>query len=132
MSPHCKDWDISPSPIPTDHQMISVRISKQNMPFIGKGRWTLNPSLLCDKEITAKITEELQHLQENLKHCSLNCTNQNNPQTIFRAFKDWAIAIVRNRAKKIIPMAQQKINKLQERLQTVLNDTTHQQVDNLS
>jgi len=48
MSPHCKDWDISPSPIPTDHQMISVRISKQNMPFIGKGRWTLNPSLLHD------------------------------------------------------------------------------------
>jgi len=80
--------------------------------------------VVTDKEITAKITEELQHLQENLEHCSLNHMNQNNPQTIFRVFKDWAIAIMRNRAKKIIPMAWKKINKLQEQLQMVLNDTT--------
>ena len=104
--------------------MVSVKVSKQNMPFIGKGRWTLNPSLLRDKEITTNLSEELQRLQEALNDCSLRCTNKHNPQTVFKAFKDRAIAIIRNRAKKIIPMARQKISKLQEWVQTILNDST--------
>lgn len=73
---------------------------------------------------TASLSEELQRLQEALDDCSLRRTNEHNPQTVFKGFKDRTIAIIRKRAKKIIPMARQKISKLQERLQMTLNDTT--------
>ncbi|KAL4064828.1 Endonuclease/exonuclease/phosphatase [Scleroderma yunnanense] len=122
--PYCKEWTISPSPIPTDHQLISVRISKQSMPFISKGRWILNPALLHDKEIMANIHIESLCLQEALRNCTLNHTNDQNLQTVFKAFKEKVIAIIRNRAKKIVPMTWNRIDNLQDKLQETLNDNT--------
>ena len=119
-----KDWEIGPSPVHTDHYMVSVRISKQNMPFIGKGRWTLNPSLLRDKEIIGSIAIEAAKLRSSLDHYEAHRTDQDNPQTAFKSFKDNAVAILRNRAKKIIPMAKQRIERLKENLRQVLNDTS--------
>ena len=119
-----KEWEIGPSPIHTDHYMVSVRISKQNMPFIGKGRWTLNPSLLRDKEIISNIAEESAKLRASLDYYESHRTDHDNPQTAFKSFKDTTVAILRNRAKKIIPMAKQRIETLKENLRQVLNDST--------
>ena len=119
-----KEWEIGPSPIHTDHQMVSVRISKQNMPFVGKGRWTLNPALLRDKEIINNIAEEAAKLCASLDRYQMVRTDQDNPQTAFKSFKVKTVAILRNRAKKMVPMAKQKIDKLKENLRQILNDTT--------
>ena len=119
-----KEWEIGPSPIHTDHHMVSVRISKQNMPFIGKGRWTLNPTLLRDREVINSIAEEAAQLRSSLDHYETHRTDQDNPQIAFKHFKDKAVAILRNRARKIVPMAKQRIEKLKENLRQVLNDTT--------
>ena len=112
-----KEWEIEPSPIHTDHYMVSVRISEQNMSFIGKGRWTLNPLLLRDKEVISNIAKESAKLRASLDYYETHTrTDQDNPQTAFKSFKDNVIAILRNRAKKIIPMAKQKIERLKEHL----------------
>jgi len=120
----CKDWEIGPAPLHTDHQLISVRLSKQSMPFIGKGRWTLNPTLLRDTQVKNSLIKEAIKLRTSLDHCETMRTNQINPQTIFQAFKDNAVAILRNRAKKVIPMARLRIERLKEDQCQILNDTT--------
>ena len=74
-----KEWEIGPSPIHTDHQLISVRILKQSMPFIGKGRWTLNPTLLRDSQIIKDITREATKLHSSLDQYEGNRTEHNNP-----------------------------------------------------
>ena len=126
-----KEWEIGPPPIQTDHHMVSVRISKQSMPFIGKGRWTLNPALLRDKEIINSIAEEAAKLRASLDRHEKIRTDQDNPQKAFKSFKVKAVAILRNRAKKMIPTAKQKIEKLKDNLRQVLNDTTISDDDRL-
>lgn len=94
------------------------------MPFIGKGCWTLNPTLLRDSQIIKDITKEATKLHSSLDQYEGNRTEHDNPQTAFQSFKDNAIAILRNRVRKIIPMAKQWIEKLKENQWQVLNDTT--------
>ncbi|KAG6330199.1 hypothetical protein ID866_8891, partial [Astraeus odoratus] len=124
MIPYCKDWSISPSPIHTNHQLVHVRFFKQSMSFLGKGYWTLNPSLLRNKETVESIRTEAKLLHHDLTICGLNRSTQDNPQRRFKAFKDKVILTLCNRAKKIILILAQKIRNLQEQLQTTLNDTT--------
>ena len=100
-----KEWEIEPPPIHTDHQLISVRLSKQSMPFIGKGQWTLNPTLLCDTQVKNGITKEAIKLCTSLDRCEIDRTEQDNSQTAFKSFKTKVIAILRNRAKRMILMA---------------------------
>ncbi|KAL4062264.1 hypothetical protein J3A83DRAFT_4383156 [Scleroderma citrinum] len=72
----------------------------------------------------ANIHIESLCLQEALRNCTLNHTNDQNLQTVFKAFKEKVIAIIRNRAKKIIPMTWNRIDNLQDKLQETLNDNT--------
>ncbi|KAI5985832.1 Endonuclease/exonuclease/phosphatase [Pisolithus albus] len=111
MFPFCKEWEISPPAIHTDHQLVSVNISKCTMPFIGKGRWTLNPTLLKDT-----LTHELEECSHNVHSTSKN------PQTIFKSFKENAIRILRNRARTLTPTISKKISDLQNELQATLNN----------
>ncbi|KAG6325950.1 hypothetical protein ID866_13139 [Astraeus odoratus] len=112
MIPYCKDWSISPSPIHTDHQPVHARFSKKSMPFLGKGHWTLNPSLLRDKETIESIRTEAKLLHHDLTTCGQNRSTQDNPQRSFKAFKDKVTLTLHNRAKKIITILTQKIRNL--------------------
>ncbi|KAI5992681.1 hypothetical protein EDD15DRAFT_2388189 [Pisolithus albus] len=73
MFPFCKEWEISPPAIHTDHQLVSVNISKCTMPFI---------------EEALRLTHELEECSHNVHSTSKN------PQTIFKSFKENAIRIL--------------------------------------
>ena len=82
------------------------------------------PHLYSPTEVISSIAEEAAQLRSSLDHYETHRTDQDNPQIAFKHFKDKAVAILRNRARKIVPMAKQRIEKLKENLRQVLNDTT--------
>ncbi|KIO14619.1 hypothetical protein M404DRAFT_108999, partial [Pisolithus tinctorius Marx 270] len=125
MIPFCKEWSIDPPAIHTDHEMVSVRVSKRSLPFIGKGRWTLNPNLLKDKNVRTEIEKEAVNLSHKLRTCHPSTRSASeNPQVIFKSFKNNVIRILRNRARTLLPTISKKITDLQDKLHTTLNNTS--------
>ena len=98
-----KEWEIEPPPIHTDHQLISVRLSKQSMPFVGKGRWTLNPTLLRDTQVKNDITKEATKLRSSLDWCEIDRTEQDNPQTAFKVLQNQCYCHSKEQSKKNDP-----------------------------
>ncbi|KIJ59328.1 hypothetical protein HYDPIDRAFT_140820, partial [Hydnomerulius pinastri MD-312] len=121
---HTKDWKIDPSGIPTDHQLVSARISDRRMPYVGKGRWTLPIFILNDKNVTTAILSKGIDLQREIEESKNNRSDIRNPQTLFKAFKDEAIQICRSEAKKAIPKIQQRMNTLKANLKSTLADSS--------
>ena len=56
--PWCMDWTIEHPGFKTDHNLVSVLITSENMPFIGKGRWATPVGLLKNQ----KLKKETQAL----------------------------------------------------------------------
>ncbi len=86
----CMDWEIKTTGIPTDHRMVSVRISIHNSPNLGRGRWSWPKHLIKDKQLSAYMKEKGIQLQDTLESLSKNPdlrTPQYNPQTIWADFK---------------------------------------------
>ncbi|KAG2116710.1 Endonuclease/exonuclease/phosphatase [Suillus discolor] len=120
--PFSKEWRIEPSGIATDHQLISARISDIRMPFVGKGRWTLPLFILKDKRVQNEIVKMGRALQKDIISSQSNRSEFNNPQIIFKMFKDKVIHLCRDTARKSIPIIQNRINTLKTQLKTCLND----------
>ncbi|KAF9497963.1 DNase I-like protein, partial [Pleurotus eryngii] len=117
---YSSNWEISHSPIGSDHQMVSVKVAAPHLPVTGRGRWTMPPHILKDKTTMNKITllgvkmvEEIASMNER--------TDDRNPQTIFKKFKDQVITTVRNRAQVLVPMLEAKIKKLEAQLVSEMN-----------
>ena len=78
------DWDINPSGITTDHQMVSIQISDDTLPFVGKGRWTIPLNLLKNKILMQVIQKKGKELEAQMERIKQARTNENNPQTAFK------------------------------------------------
>lgn len=117
-----KDWEISPSGIPTDHQLISVKISTARMPFVGKGRWTMPLFLITNKNCLEEIQKKGKSLEEALLNNKQSRTEDINPQTLFEQFKTEIIDICRNQARKSTPKIDKDIADSKKTLETLLND----------
>ena len=59
------DWKINNMDIPTDHQLISCKISDHNAPFIDKGRWAIPRYILDDTPIVQEIKTLGREIMEN-------------------------------------------------------------------
>ena len=117
----CKDWCITQPPIPTDHDIVSAKITTASSPKIGRGRWAIPTRLFKNK----KIKEELQKLgldlERELKTPRPRST-QRNPQTLLRNFKTKAINAIRKHEKTMQPIIKMRIEKLSEKLKATRND----------
>ncbi|KAF9472507.1 DNase I-like protein, partial [Pholiota conissans] len=51
------EWETCTPGIPTDHQMVTMRLSDQSLPFIGKGKWNFPLHLLSSKTCLNQLTE---------------------------------------------------------------------------
>lgn len=83
MIPHSKDWEIDSTGIETDHQMVSVRISDAQMPYVGKGRLTMPHFLLKDHKLTTQVKRMGQKLQQDIDSCRDSRTEEHNPQIVY-------------------------------------------------
>ncbi|KAH7903930.1 hypothetical protein BJ138DRAFT_979434, partial [Hygrophoropsis aurantiaca] len=122
MLPFCKEWKIEPPGIPTDHQLISARISDNRLPYVGKGRWTLPLFVLKQKELSEEIIDLVAEMQFKMNDIKDKRTQLMNPQIIFKQFKEKAIKACRNAAKKSIPKIQLTIDRLSKQIKENMND----------
>lgn len=83
------DWEIDPTAIQTDHDMVSVCITSPEAPYVGKGRWAMNERILRKKEFrnyavqrTLELGKEIENITEQ------NRTSEHNPQRLFKTYKD--------------------------------------------
>jgi hypothetical protein len=116
------DWTIEPSGIHTDHQLISMRYSDPEMPFSGKGCWVLPLYLLKDKKVMTQVYELGKRAESRLEEAKDNRTHDENPQTIFKNFKDEITVVFRERAKIRSSKMDADIKYLKEDLAETLND----------
>ena len=96
------DWKITPSSVPTDHWLVTVKYAPKNTPFIGKGRWTWPLNALSDKKIMEWVVKKGIKLQEDLKAIRTSPngrTTTNNPQLMWKTFKSEVTEWVAREAK---------------------------------
>ncbi|KAI0094526.1 Endonuclease/exonuclease/phosphatase, partial [Irpex rosettiformis] len=116
-----QDWKITHSDnVNTDHQLISVKLSNKNVPYVGPGRWNMPKLLLQDKEVIEFIQEKGLNLEQNTAAALRQRTSENNPQRLFREFKIELTTKLRQRARIAVPKIEATIRKLQTNLDTLL------------
>lgn len=105
------DWEINQPGIDTDHDLVSVIVTNPEAPYIGTGRWTLPLFLLQDKEFKKQAIEASIKLQKDIEGITER-TGENNPQTIFKKYKDDIKEQAIARAKITVPKKRKTIERL--------------------
>ncbi|KAJ6469896.1 Endonuclease/exonuclease/phosphatase, partial [Mycena sanguinolenta] len=116
------DWSIDSSGIATDHQLVSVRYANPKLPFIGKGRWVLTKYLIKDKKIMQRVNATGSDTEARIESIGESRSGMNNPQLMFKSFKDDTRELFRDRAKVLVPRMDKEIKDLQSKLKKTLND----------
>ena len=111
------DWKITPSSVPTDHWLVTVKFAPKNAPYIGKGRWTWPLNVLGDKKIMEQVEKKGIKLQEDLETIRTSPnerTATNNPQLMWKTFKSEITEWVAHEAKIKHHKCRTKIRKLKK------------------
>ncbi|KAJ7719797.1 Endonuclease/exonuclease/phosphatase, partial [Mycena maculata] len=119
---NCSDWTIESPGIHTDHQLVSVRYSDPKMPFIGKGRWVLSLRLLRDEKVMEQVYAVGKEMETRMENVKNKRTFEENPQTIFKNFKDEITTIFRDRDKVLVPKLDKEIRGMKSDLKNMLNN----------
>ncbi|KAJ7081679.1 hypothetical protein C8R44DRAFT_835768 [Mycena epipterygia] len=109
------DWAIEICALPTDHKLVSVNYSNAKIPFISRGRWSLPLHILKDKETMNKIQELGKALEDAMKCCKFCRSESDNPQVLFKKFKD-------DRAKIMMLAIDKEIIHLKSKLFNLMNN----------
>jgi exonuclease III/ribonuclease HI len=118
-----QEWDIMPTGgIATDHWMATVRVLSDNTPYQGPGRWSLPIYLLRDSTMRSKIRELAIKLETDIEKCRYRRTHEQNPQTLYKAFKIELAEAGRKRAKETAPSMKGKIQELVKERRKLAND----------
>ena len=99
------EWEITTTSIPTDHKLVSVKLSDLQAPYIGKGRWTLPVHLIGDPVFMKKVDEMGQAAVKEAKETG-QCgerSDQSNPQRAYVRFKGSICQYAKQRLKEKIP-----------------------------
>ncbi|KAF9783393.1 Endonuclease/exonuclease/phosphatase, partial [Thelephora terrestris] len=118
---NCADWDINPTPIPSDHDLISAKISTPTSPKIGRGRWAIPTRLIKNRTIRKEIQRLGQEYQSRMERAQ-NDRATYKPQRILKKFKTQVRETIRAHEKKIQPMLKKRVENLSKKLQETLNN----------
>ncbi|KAJ3999732.1 Endonuclease/exonuclease/phosphatase [Lentinula boryana] len=117
-----REWKIVESGIPNaDHSLISVQITSEEAPWIGRGRWRIPDYVIKDKDLLEHARKKGIEAEQKLKELTTR-TETANSQLIWNTFKTSLINRAKDRAKQIVPGLTRKINEHQLELERVLND----------
>ena len=118
----CGEWKIETTPIPTDHDIVSARITTPTSPEIGRGRWAIPTRLLKNKTLKAEIQKLGADLENQLKHLNPLDTDAASPQSILRDFKTKVRETTRQHKRRFQPILKKKIMNLAKKLREATND----------
>jgi exonuclease III len=84
------DWIITPSAVPMDHWMATVKFAPKNTPHIGNRRWTLPLMLLNNKAFINEIIKRGMELQDKIEKLQDEDIprRRSNPQRLWEDFKE--------------------------------------------
>ncbi|KAL1744252.1 Endonuclease/exonuclease/phosphatase [Schizophyllum fasciatum] len=110
-----RQWTISEPGVKTDHSLVSVQITCEKAPAVGKGQPRLAEWVIKDKKFATFVKERGRLALSEV--CSIEqCSEANNPVKILQDFCRDIFKVGREREKAIVPAAQKKI-KASERTQ---------------
>ncbi|KAJ3817517.1 Endonuclease/exonuclease/phosphatase, partial [Lentinula raphanica] len=117
-----REWQIRESGVPNaDHSLISVQITSEDAPYVGKGRWRIPDYVIKDRELLEYIRKSGIEAERTLRALPVR-TQDGNAQLIWQSFKTKISNKAKDRAKQIVPGLTRKINEQQLELERVLND----------
>ncbi|KAF5324177.1 hypothetical protein D9619_011162 [Psilocybe cf. subviscida] len=123
LHPLAFEWDISQTEVKTDHKMVSTRITTENSPEIGKGRWCIPPALLKDKSFVDHITKSGIALNQAIsKATQQKDTPGTDPtliQSIYAKWKHELLSYARNVARAKMPRIDARIVQLKSEITTI-------------
>jgi ribonuclease HI/exonuclease III len=119
--PWCTDWRIEHPGFKTDHSIVSVQTTSENMPFMGRGRWAIPVSLLKNKHLKKKTQELAKRLEIDVDQALWQDDRGNNPQQSLKKFKTDIVELFRNYQKTHQPKLENAINSLQRELENKAN-----------
>ncbi|KAL1706390.1 Endonuclease/exonuclease/phosphatase, partial [Schizophyllum commune] len=105
-----REWKIEDALIRTDHRLISVQITSEAAPKVGRGRWRMPAFILRDGELK-RYTKERGRLalEEVYRMRGEERTELNNPQQVLAGFKRDVAAYARERQRAIVPKTLREI-----------------------
>ncbi|KZT25978.1 DNase I-like protein, partial [Neolentinus lepideus HHB14362 ss-1] len=118
---HLTEWSITPSAIPSDHLLTTVRFTPTNAPHIGPGRWTWPLGLLHDPDLLCKVISLGIDLEERLTTQNMNRDVNCNPQLLWQKFKKNITDFAKAHAKVTFAKINRKITQLQNDLDRTRN-----------
>lgn len=90
------DWKIEQPGIKTDHKMVTVRLTNPNIPYIGKGRWSMTIHILKNKKFIEAVIKHGLEIEENVKTAQVR-TEDNNIQIEYEKFKKDIVKIAKKK-----------------------------------
>ncbi|EPS95047.1 hypothetical protein FOMPIDRAFT_1133216 [Fomitopsis schrenkii] len=118
------DWLIESTGTPTDHRLVSARLTCAQSPYIGKGRWAMPIHLLQDQtfinEVVALGDTMTRHALLILDSPDRSATD--NPQLILRDFKARAKVMAQKRLKEKTPKLDAAIRKLRGQAKAIQSE----------
>ena len=121
--PWCTDWKIEHPAVRTDHQLVSVNLTGENMPFIGKGRWHIPTNLLKNKQLKKMTQAYARKLQDDINTAKIQGREHTNPQVALKNFKTKMTEIYQEFQRTTQPKIQNAIKTLQKGLDETTNST---------
>jgi exonuclease III/polyhydroxyalkanoate synthesis regulator phasin len=123
IAPMTFDWKIRPSPVPTDHWLVSVKFAPADAPTIGKGRWTLLTHMLNNEKFLDTIAARGSRYLADLNALMQNSIDRrtSNPQRLWWDLKEDFGKIAKKIAKEMHHKIDSKIKKLEQDLRAIAN-----------
>ncbi|KAF8196517.1 Endonuclease/exonuclease/phosphatase, partial [Pholiota molesta] len=115
------EWEITTAGIPTDHQIVKVRISDETLPFIGKGRWVLPSHVISNKKAMSVLTDMCKTALKEIESITERLPTKN-AQLIFERLKCEIKEQAIKEARKVSSQIDKEIKQLQMKKDEVLND----------
>ncbi|KAI5825687.1 DNase I-like protein, partial [Schizophyllum commune Tattone D] len=106
-----REWKIEDPLIKSDHRLISVLITSEDAPKVGRGRWRMPSFILRDKNLKQYTKERGRFALEELRKLisAGKRTEIDNPQQILAGFKRDVAAYARERQRAVVPRTLQEI-----------------------
>ena len=115
--PWCTDWKIEHPGFGTDHSLVSVQVTSENMPFIGRGRWAIPVNLLKNKQLKKETQELARKLQSDVEQAALMNRATGDPQLAMKTFKTKVVELYKSYQKTHQPRLENAIKSLQKELE---------------
>ena len=119
--PWCTDWGIEHPGFKTDHNMVHMQVTSENMPYIGKGRWAIPVNLLKNKILKKKVQELAKQMQLDSTMTPLGTATTADPQRALKTFKKKVVETFREYQRTHQPKLENAIRSLQKELEDKAN-----------